>query len=250
MLNLAALALLTVTAYDQGAFTRSLSGGVEVSLIAVSNVVKRRSWSPTGQQLSEYVYRTEAFPEMAPRPRRELALVFILPRTKNGSPAVRVDYPDGSGQTLMMRPEDPYRHVYQRIWADDERAAEPRVGIAMGPWKTVHSQPLKGKATGDPRFKISFTAAGTNKSGVEFTRIRMDSPRGMRAGQTGYQLVVVSPDGRDLDSEQLSPYQKGPSEYVFSQSDGRKLGSIEIRACPYSWVTFRNVRLQPEVLRR
>ena len=192
------------------------------------------SGRPTATEIArEFVFRTQGLPNDASLPSWE-----FIPNANFAC----------GGMDVNGKPAQGY-YLLEACLPKSSDIVNIRVGVAMGPWKTVFEHlPVGNNSTSD----------GLGNAGW---RVWLRDPIEMADGSTvvnvlytglGWEPRVIAVD--DKGQEHTSSAQGGPSgpgnsaqlTATFANLPRRRIKEFRFQARPNHWVEFRNVALQPE----
>ena len=227
-------------------FQRCTNPALGVTHDQSSHPTNKPWWQPNGLPLNRS-FRVLSGSFNAPgRDIYELALK--VDAQNNSLPNVKMEslpnarcYPAGiSGGGWANRPED---RVFKLTLSCDSglKQAAFRVGVAVGPWQTMHKFDFSSGATSGGEWGSTLCSVVTAGNEVVVTCNYEQQPG------CQMQLVALGPKG-EIEPERQGPSQgvgKNYSETLVFNMEVIKDAALYLQRRPYQWVEFRDVSLHP-----
>ena len=247
----------------------ALQGGVKLELVAVNGDSAQKSWKPDGTPLEEPVRPTvlAEIGSQVGRPSGTRSFVVRIdgvPRGGMPSLAFRINAGEirGSGYTTLEDGWNLQADPSQEYWLSgtgpemiEGRTTNLQVGLALGPWeavaaykndggKFVHSQGSEFHPFVMPEKKVEDVDAEGQKATRQSFSVTVELPETVK--RHAFRLVALDRAGKEMtDSGSFTKSDKTvPSEYYFGGKMS-EVDRIELQVRDYTWIVFKNVRLNP-----
>jgi len=234
-------------------WTQKLKDGTTVTLAAVTNFYSRKSWTPDGKPSKTWIVA----PLMAqmikdskhPDPKLSKVSNFVFNiKPKAGEPSVVVKI-GAKYLSYAYTLKDSTRGMWWAgAGADNSKlpsSVDLKVGVGSSKWRTTSTHDLGSGQDKGPKFfgnVLRVPARGTNPAMV---LIEATIPRSIK-GTSAAQVKIFDQNGTALASQGLGPVKSGGAPRYYFLDNGNRLVRAELQTQPYTWLTFKGVRVKPK----
>lgn len=248
---IAALTLL-VLAQKPSAVTRTLADGSQIALVAVTSLTAKKSWSPSGAPLREFL-APPALKSLTSSPKsplgkgvvpRKPSLILVF-QVSGGKPADPPSLGFKMGKRLLANSYLLPDAKSGSWWAGAEIpsgvSADIAVGLGVGKWVSTSTHDLQTGLTKGPKFFAGILRDVATSKGKAVSVVDSSLPASLALG-FATRIRIYELGGTAPQFLCLAPiWPRGNSRWQFVENDKRVI-TAELQTRPYRWVTFPRVK--------
>ncbi len=241
----------------RGTMTAHLPGQGTVELLAIAErgAGANQWWRPDGAPESSALYDLRNPAENVENGRLSRDVLFRVAGLPAGADGPVFDADPASGHAAktgaVFRDGSEMPGVVQArfAWPADARKATLRAGVALDPWRTIHTYHMESQSSthsplrGDPRWNVVVHSTADGRDGAQVTLLLQRDHRDWRT-----RVVAVDAGGAVHDYRNATGTPSDGAATWTYQFHGLPLSSVKefrVEVCPVHWIEFRNVPLHP-----
>jgi hypothetical protein len=246
----AALSLLLLTQKATGP-ARTFPDGTKIALVAVTKLAAKKSWSPAGTVLRDFVAppllkRFSVAPVKSKGSgRAKPAYVFVFhvdPPNRGELPSLGFKVGKSMLLDTFVLPDE----KRGGWWAGAEIPAGTRgdvaVGVGTGKWSSTSTHDLQTGITKGPKFFAGILRDVVIEKGRSISAVDSSLPPALASGfATRIKLYELGGGSPQLVG--IGPIRKGSNPRWQYVESGNRIIKAELQTRPYRWATYPDVRV-------